>query len=147
MVHISKKQLTDKELNKLFQQLNSTLGGLDNKRSELFLSDFLGEEEKVMLAKRLAAIVMLHSEQSLYKIANTLKISTSTARKIHSGIRAGKYDRLLSAIQKDKVGFLELLEAVDSILHLGGILPHYGQTPQSEKYRRRQNELKERDKI
>lgn len=147
MVHISKKQLTEKELGKLFRQLNNTLGDLDEKRLESFLSDFLGEEEKVMFAKRLAAIVMLYREQSLYKVATTLKISSSTAGKIQTGLDTGKYDTMLSVIQKDKVGFLDLLDAIDSILHLGGILPHYGQTPQSESYRRRRKELKKKKKI
>jgi uncharacterized protein YerC len=136
MVHISNKTLTSKKLGELFNQLNATLGGLSTKQSEIFLSEFLGKEEQIMLAKRLAAIIMIHNGQSIYKVAKVLKISTSTASDLRTRIQLGRYNRLLTVLRKDKFEYIKLLEAVDSILHLGGILPHYGETHRSEAFKR-----------
>jgi len=138
MVNISKDLLEQTELDALFGQLNGTIGQLSAKQSEIFLSSFLGAEEKIMLAKRLAAIIMLTHGQSLYMVASALKISTSTAKKYKLDIQEGKYNLLLQAIAKRKAGYIELLKTIDSILHLGGVLPHYGQTHASEAYQKYQ---------
>lgn len=138
MVRVSRNRLGQKELDKLFDQLNHTVGKLSQRQSEQFLTDLLGQEEKIVLAKRLAAIVMLTEGQSLYKVSETLKISTSTARNFQLKLQTGRYQRLLSVIQKNKIHYLELLDTLDSILHLGGILPHYGQSHRSEAFKRSQ---------
>ncbi|MAZ56225.1 hypothetical protein CL653_00330 [bacterium] len=136
MVHVSKTTLKKKDLQKLFSQLNETVGRLNKQQSEDFLSTLLGEEEKIMLAKRLSAILMLAHGQSTYRVTEVLKLSSSTLKIYKSKLDDGKYDLLLTAIRKQKKGYLELLETIDSILHLGGALPHYGQTHASEEYRR-----------
>ncbi|OGG87834.1 hypothetical protein A2592_02505 [Candidatus Kaiserbacteria bacterium RIFOXYD1_FULL_42_15] len=136
MVNVSKEILEQTELDALFGQLNGTIGQLGAKKSELFLSSFLGAEEKIMLAKRLAAIIMLTHGQSLYLVASALKISTSTAKNYKLSIQEGRYDLLLEAIAKRKARYIELIETIDSILHLGGVLPHYGQTQASEAYQK-----------
>jgi len=139
MVNISKELLEQTELDALFTQLNGTIGQLSAKRSELFLSSFLGTEEKIMLAKRLAAIIMLTHGQSLYKVSMALKISPTTAKNYRLSIQEGKYNILLETITKRKARYIELIETIDSILHLGGVLPHYGQTQASEAYQKDQD--------
>lgn len=111
----------------LFAQLSAVLGQLDQDLTDRFLSDLLGPEERIMLAKRLAAILMLASSCSLYKTATTLAISSSTAKSLHQKLQEGAYDRLLAALRKkkNKHVLLEMLETVDNILHLGGLLPRY----------------------
>tara|TARA_B100000745_G_scaffold299776_1_gene251453 strand:- start:457 stop:882 length:426 start_codon:yes stop_codon:yes gene_type:complete len=136
MVNISKESLCQKDLHRLFTQLNSTVGRLSAKQSEDFLSGLLGTEEKVMLAKRLAAIIMLVHGQSIYRVATSLKVSTSTSKNYKNQLKSGQYDLLLNSITKQKKRYLELLETIDSILHLGGALPHYGQTLASEEFKR-----------
>lgn len=140
MVHISKQTLEIVEQQKLFAELNRTIGNLNSSQSALFLNDFLGPEEQVLLAKRLAAILMLSHNQSIYKVASTLHISTSTASDFYSKLTLGRYNQLLSVIRKNKNGYIKLLSTIDSILHLGGVLPHYGQTHSSEAYRRKHAE-------
>lgn len=98
----------------------------------------MGTEEKILLAKRLAAIIMLNQGQSIYKVSGTLKISTSTAKGFKSRLDSSAYDRLLKVLARDKNKFLELIDTIDSILHLGGVLPHYGQTHRSEAFKRDQ---------
>jgi hypothetical protein len=52
-----------------------------NKNGERILNALLTKTEKIMLAKRLAIIVMLEYEHSHYGIVRTLKISPSTPRR------------------------------------------------------------------
>ena len=141
MVNVSKSSLSQKKLDDLFDQLNSTIGRLDDKQSDAFLSSLLGHEEKIMLAKRLAAIIMLINGQSLYRVSDVLKISPTTAKAYRDALAKGSYSPLIKAIKKKKANYVQLIETVDSILHLGGVLPHYGQTHASEAYKRRQGKL------
>ena len=133
MTNISKKLLKSKQLDQLFTQLSQLVANSNAKTAHLMLTDLLGYEERVMLAKRLAAIVMLSRGNTQYKTAQVLKISTSTTAKIQTGIKLGRYKHLTGELKKNLNLVLELLEAVDDILHLGGILPHYGGTKRYKK--------------
>lgn len=77
-----------------------------------------------MLAKRLAAIVLLIEGMSLYKVSDTLKVSSSTAKQIKSKLDQGDFAHIINTLGKDKNKYFVALEAIDNILHLGGILPH-----------------------
>ena len=127
VTRVSKRPLEPGVSEQLFTQLSAVLGQLDQDRTDRFLSDLLGPEERIVLAKRLATILMLASGCSLYKTATTLAISSSTAKSVHQKLQAGAYDQLLAALRKkqNKHVLLELLETVDNILHLGGLLPRY----------------------
>jgi len=109
----------------LFIQLNNTLGNLAEKETGYFLSELLGKEERIMLAKRLAIIILLLENKSLYQIGNILKISPTTAENIKSKLNTGEYDKLIASLGKNKKEYFSILNALDNILHLGGILPHY----------------------
>lgn len=109
----------------MFDQLYKTIGALDKNKADGFLSELLGNEEKIMLAKRLATIVLLTENFSLYKTALILKISSATAEKINRKLERGDYDEILKILGKSNKSYFEFLNTLDSILHLGGILPHY----------------------
>jgi len=136
MVNVSKKQLPEGRLEKVFSQVNKILGVLDAPQVDILLSELLGHEERIMIAKRLSALLMLSQGHSLYKTAEKLQISTSTAEKIYTQMKKGSFDGILALFYKKKKDneFVQLLDAVDSILHLGGILPHYNGP---DRYRRR----------
>ena len=125
MVRLNKNHLTDTQLNKLFSQLNQTPSDLSPTETNLFLSDLLGKEERIMLAKRLGIIVLLIEGYSLYKIARILKVSSATAKKIKLALDNGNLDNILKSLGKNKQDYFTILSTIDSILHLGGILPHY----------------------
>jgi len=78
-----------------------------------------------MLAKRLAIIILLLEDKSLYRIASILKISPTTANKIKYKLDTGEFDKIITLLGKNKKEYFALLDTLDSILHLGGILPHY----------------------
>lgn len=125
MVRLNKNQLTSKQFNDLFVQLNKTLSTLSAPETNLFLSDLLGTEEKIMLAKRLGIIVLLLEDYSLYKISRLLKVSPATAKKLKEELDNGKLKNLINVLNKNKRDYFTILNTIDSILHLGGILPHY----------------------
>ncbi len=128
MARINKDKLKKDQLDKLFNQLNNTLGKLSTRDTNLFLSDLLGEEEKIMIAKRLGVIVLLLEGYSLNKISKILRVSTSTADRLKRDLENRKVDNLIRIIGKNKKDYFLILNTLDSILHLGGILPHYSGT-------------------
>jgi uncharacterized protein YerC len=125
MTNISKTPLSDKQQAQLFTQLSVCLSKLPRKTMDTFLSDLLGYEERIMLAKRLAAVTMLIQGQTLYKIATTLHISPATARSLALRLEAGEFSSITQVLKKDKHAFVQLLETLDNILHVGGLMPHY----------------------
>jgi len=144
MVRLNKTKLTEEQLNALFVQLSTTIGKLSKHEAEYFLSELLGTEERIMLAKRLAIIILLREGKTLYSISHILKVSATTAEKIKQGLDNGKYTHLVSSLQKRKRDYVAILDTLDSILHLGGVLPHrYG----LERYRSLNKLLRETEVI
>lgn len=125
MVRINKSQLSEEQLAALFNQLSGTFGKLNANETELILSELLGPEEKIMLAKRLAIILLILEGNSLYKISKILRVSPTTAEKMKTGLDTGKFDELVKVLGKNEKDYFKILNALDNILHLGGILPHY----------------------
>ncbi len=123
MVHLNQNQLSAAQLNDLFAQLSNLLQ--DNPTSSQCLSELLGTEERIMLAKRLAIIILLVENVSLYKISRTVKVSPATALDIKQKLADGHYQTILATFGKNKRNYFSILETIDTILHLGGILPHY----------------------
>lgn len=124
MVHLNKNKLTKSQEDQLFTQLGSFLGKLDKPSTQTCLKELLGKEERMMLAKRLATIILLLEAYSEYKISRILKLSPSTVNKVSENLKLGNYNSILQALGKSKVNYALILETIDSILHLGGILPH-----------------------
>lgn len=124
MVRLNKTKLSTQQLDSLFSQLNKTLGTLSNNQTNYFLSELLGNEERIMLAKRLAIIILLLENKSLYRIADILKVSPTTAEKIKFKLDSGEFSHITVALGQNKNEYYSILETLDSILHLGGILPH-----------------------
>jgi len=125
MVRLTSDQLPASQLQELFRQLSHTLAKRSEKHTEHFLSELLGAEEQIMLAKRLAVIVLLIEGHSLYRISKLLKVSPTTAEKIKLNLEAYKYEHLVISLGKNKREYFSLLKTLDDILHLGGLLPHY----------------------
>lgn len=125
MARVSKRRLPEKELQGLSQQLSGVIGRLNSRQVEHFLKEFLGPEEKEVLAKRLAVVIMLHEGHSRYATAELLRMSQTTVGTIAERYKRGTYNATLTMLRKNKKDYLAFLDTLDSILHLGGILPHY----------------------
>jgi uncharacterized protein YerC len=127
MVRLNKNQLTEEQLNGLFIQLSSTLGTLQTPNVTSFLTELLGYEERIMLAKRLACIILLNERVTPYKIAATLKMSPSTVESIRKKITGDSYTKVIKLITKKKTDYVAILETLEWIMHGGGIMPRrYG---------------------
>ncbi len=124
MVRINRNELSKKDLDALLHQFDTLLGKLDKNKTKIFLSELLGREERVMLAKRLATVVLLAEGCSEYRVSRILKLSPTTTGKIANLIACGSYAGTLSILKKNKKSYVSILETIDSILHLGGFLPH-----------------------
>lgn len=125
MTNVSKQPMSTAELERLFNQLNTVINSLNLTSTNRFLTELLGHEERIMLAKRFAIIIMLNESYSIYQIANRLKVSTSTVTAIQTKLTSGSYDQLLSILSKDRSVYADIWKTLDTILHLGGVLPHY----------------------
>jgi uncharacterized protein YerC len=125
MARLNKHPLTNKQVEKLFTQLSTSVSRLSASKTDKFLSELLGPEEKIMLAKRLGAIILLSEGGSLYKVSKVLKISTATADRLKNRIDKGEFEELISLVKSNRSDYKKILETLDSVLHLGGVLPHY----------------------
>ncbi|OGG41532.1 hypothetical protein A2837_03465 [Candidatus Kaiserbacteria bacterium RIFCSPHIGHO2_01_FULL_46_22] len=126
MVRLNKSKLKEIELNKLYTQLDKSLSGLSVDKVDMFLRELLGPEERMMLAKRIAIIVMLTHGYSFYRIADTLKVGLATASRLSKNLETGCYDNLLKLLRKNKTDYTALLNILENILSAGGIMPSRG---------------------
>ncbi|MEK7147933.1 MAG: Trp family transcriptional regulator [Patescibacteria group bacterium] len=121
MPHISKKKLDKKTSGKIFGKLITILARAQNeKRLALILDELLTETEKIMLAKRLAVVLMLAGNTPQHRIAEALYVSPSTITRFSLGIEIGKYDLIQSISKKDRV---DLEKIIWLLLTAGGIMP------------------------
>lgn len=133
MVRLNKNLLSNTQLDDLFSQFSKLLNNKDQSRADDILREILGPEERIMIAKRLAIIILIVEGQSLYLISKNLKISTATAQRIKFNVENGRYQNILLRLGKSKKDYFAILDAIDSILHLGGLLPHYGNSSEGWK--------------
>jgi len=125
MVRLNKNQLNEEQLLALYTQFDKRFSNLNTLETHILFNELLGQEERVMLAKRFVAIIMLLESKSLYQISETLKISSSTAQTLQTKLQNDEYNGLVKMFGKNKKEYFDILKAIDDILTLGGILPHY----------------------
>lgn len=107
MPHVSKHRLPIKEEGQLIESLNMVLSGI-SKRDEMlkFLNSLLTDTEKLMLAKRLTAIVLIKQGVTDSDISNSLHITRMTISKLRYYYEARAqegYNIALNKIENDKV--------------------------------------------
>jgi len=124
MVNINRNALPQKDAVRLLKRFDHTLAKLECNHLSLFLDELLGKEERLMLAKRLAAIVLITEGYSEYRTSRLLKLSPTTTGILASKIKNGAYDHIIKSLKRKKRDYIALLKTIDSILHLGGFLPH-----------------------
>ena len=124
MVRVNRNTLKDKDALQLLRQFDGTLAVLNRAGTSVFLDELLGKEERLTIAKRLAAIVLIYEGCSEYKTSKLLKLSHSTTQIIAEKLEMGAYKGIIKLLKRRKTDYVELLNTIDSILHLGGFLPH-----------------------
>lgn len=121
MPHVSKRKLDQKTFDKIFKKLVIVLERAQSKQKLIsVLDELLTETEKIMLAKRLAIILLLCGETPQHRIAEVLLVSPTTVSKIALQVEIGKYDSIKNISTKEKI---DLEQAVWLLLTAGGIMP------------------------
>ncbi len=120
MPHVSSKKLKKEIFNKLFKKLISTFGDAHRKGDfAQFAQEIFTKTEKVMLAKRLAIILLLKKEIPQHRIVEMLNVSPSTVAKMSLSIEIGKYDSIFKIAERKDI---ELIGLIEFLLTAGGTL-------------------------
>lgn len=121
MPHISKKKLNKETITRLNKKLMATFEDAHGKNglSKIFRELFT-YTEKIMLAKRLAIILLLHKEIPQHRIVDMLLVSPSTVAKMSLNLETGKYNSIIKIVKQRKTGLLDLIEF---LLSGGGLMP------------------------
>lgn len=124
MARISKQALSQTEQNELLTQLTTVIGRMTNDIATHFIDEFFGQEEKIMLAKRLAIIALIHEGRPLHRIAVYLHVSETTVGKLCERYDRDEFSTTIIALTKNKTNYNKFIAILDSILTVGGIMPH-----------------------
>ncbi|MFA6397227.1 MAG: hypothetical protein WDK96_00045 [Candidatus Paceibacterota bacterium] len=121
MPHISKNKISSKLYEKIFLKLISILEKAGNKNYlNLVIRELFTKTEKIMLAKRLAIILMISDNIPQHRVVEILKVSPSTVAKISLQVDVGKHKRLLEISKIEKI---DLEKIVWKILTFNGVMP------------------------
>lgn len=115
MTNVSAQQIPAKQQDKLLAELVLMTQSCTSKKAEKILTELLSDSEKIMLVKRLAAIIMLAEGVSQYRVAQTLKLSTASVRTYRVDMKVGRYDTIVATVKNkhfDKKKFFTLLETL-----------------------------------
>jgi uncharacterized protein YerC len=94
MVNVSKNKLKLKVRKDIISQFIETIAELDKNSANVFFQEFFTDSERLLFAKRLAIIYLLHEGISFYRISLLLKVSRDTVYRIN---------REYTPVEKDKI--------------------------------------------
>ena len=117
MPHVSKNKLNPDALYKISEKLFRAVGHLKNEKEVAqFFSDLLTKTERIMLAKRLAIVIMLEAGYPFRVISRALKVSEATISTMKDRFDRGGdgYKLALSRLEKEKFwkDFFRLIEKI-----------------------------------
>ena len=137
MTHVSKFKMKDRVKKRITGSLSRAFLQSGTAHGRAMIETLLTSTEQIMLAKRLAVIVMLEREYTYYRIMKTLKVSTSTIKRLHKNLESGRYRFIRRTFLKksNSLGFLELLE-----VFLAAGMPSIA----GPRHQKRLNELRQR---
>jgi len=118
MTNISKKKPKTEVLLEINEELISTISNIkkpDNTKQ--FLNSFFSIKERIMLAKRLAIILMLEHQYNFRKISIILKVSQSTIWKINKQLKRGQFSIIVKKY-KNKPKENKLWEILEDLFDL-----------------------------
>ncbi|MBI2639944.1 MAG: hypothetical protein HYW90_03615 [Candidatus Sungbacteria bacterium] len=128
MPHVSRNKLDKETLRSLHDRFIELLAGTTH-QGDLndILSDLLTKTERIMIAKRLAIVVMLYKGYPFGIISRTLKVSEATisVMKDRMDRGGGGFEKAVVLLEKDRK--LEMLFAkLDRIIRLFALPPIAG---------------------
>lgn len=105
MTHLSKRQLDNKTKQQILETLDMVLGKLKKDEIRHFLFSLMPQTERIMVAKRFAAIILIQQGLDDATIAETLKMTRSTVNKLEMimKIKDRGFALALKKIEEDKI--------------------------------------------
>ncbi len=107
MSHVSKRKLDKLNEKKLAESLDLVMAKIsNNSEMEDFLDSLLTKTERIMLAKRLAIVVLLKEDIPQSNIASTLKVTQATVSRMQLFLEAkgdGGYNIALKKLENEKI--------------------------------------------
>ena len=107
MPHVSKRKLNKIDEKELIQSLNLVMAKISgSSEMETFLGSLLTKTEQIMLAKRLAIVILLKEEIPQANIANALKVTQATVSRMQLFLEARGnvgYDIALGKLENEKI--------------------------------------------
>ena len=104
MPHVSRKKLKKKVFIKIGEQLSSTIAKASSARElKWIFRELITPIERVMLAKRLAIILMLERGYSIDIIQKTLKVTPQTIVRFWKITKHSLYKPIIKEISNNKV--------------------------------------------
>ena len=91
MAHVGKETLKPSIRSEIEDQFVLLISQHENGTGSKLLCELLTETEHLMLAKRLATILMLAEDFSYYRIYVTLGVSVSTSKRLHQQLIGGAF--------------------------------------------------------
>ena len=124
MTNVSKQSLQQKTQDELFEQLAKIFTTANHKQTATLFSDLFTPAEKIMFMKRLAIILMLHNQQSTYRIAQLLKVSDATVRRLQRAYTDGSYEHITAVVEHRSFNREKFWHTMEALLRGG--MPPYG---------------------
>ena len=107
MTHVSKRRLKKIEEKELIQSLDLVMAKISNGlEMESFLSSLLTKTERIMLAKRLAIVILLKEGTPQSNISNTLNVTQATVSRMELFLEAkgdSGYGIALGKLENEKI--------------------------------------------
>jgi len=101
MTHISRKRIKKGVATELADEFITFLTAAQTKRdARVLANELLSQTERVMLAKRLAIVVLLVRGYSFTQISDTLGVTRQTIVRIWRSTKDGQYDKIARYARK-----------------------------------------------
>jgi len=95
MPHVSRKKLKKEVATELADQFLTFLATAQNKKeARILANELLSQTERVMLAKRLAVVVLLVRGYSFTQIEEALGVTRQTVIRVWKDVKMRKYDKI-----------------------------------------------------
>jgi uncharacterized protein YerC len=122
MTHISRKKIKKDVADELADQFLTFLSLTRTKQDARTLArELLSQTERVMLAKRLAVVVLLVRGYTFVQIEETLGVSRQTVVRLWRETKEGRYEKIIRYARKHTSHFKKesFLDAFIRVIHIG----------------------------
>jgi uncharacterized protein YerC len=122
MPHVSKKRIKKEVTTELADQFLTFLSLAQSKKeARILANELLSQTERVMLAKRLATVVLLVRKYSFTQIQDALGVTRQTVIRVWKDVKAGKYDHITRYAREHTQHFKRetFMDELVRVIHFG----------------------------